>query len=49
MKVTKTVEKFFDKDGHEVKDIAQAARVVVTEYAKDGHLLSERIYFQRDK
>ena len=48
MKVTKTVEKFFDKDSHEVKDIMQAARIVVTEYGKDGRMLSERIYFQRE-
>ena len=48
MRATKTVEKFFDKDGHEVEDIAQAARIVVIEYGKGGHVISERVYFQSD-
>ena len=48
MKAVEKVEKWFDKDGHEVHDIAQAARIIVTEYGKDGRVVRERIYFARE-
>lgn len=49
MKTTKTIERMFDEDGCETDDVTKAVRIVVTDYAEDGHVISERIFFQREQ